>query len=363
MYDLATGIYTADQIRAMLMSDREVWYEFDLFDKNDVPIGQVTATGSIDYNATAKIQRAANLQIVEERDIDFLSEKIQPVMCLKTPTGEERFPLGVFYMSSPSRQASLGSVRRDIECYDMTLTLSDDKFTSRYKAAAGIKYDVAILNILASAGIEDAIVTPTDKVLAVDIEFALGTPKLDAINSLLAAINYNPIYANQNGRLVCEPYESPLHRIAQAEYITDKKSVIFAGVREEMDVFNLPNKVVRYLETADRGVLISEVTNTDPTSPLSTVSRGRTIVDVAAVQDIADQPTLNAYTAKVMDDFKIYQKVIFDTIAMPNHGNYDCIYVVDSELDIAGKYIEESWHLDLTLGGHMRHTARKVHSL
>ncbi len=363
MYDLATGIYSADEIRAMLTSDREVWYEFDLFDKNGIPIGQVTATGSIDYNATAKIQRAANLQIVEERDIDFLSEKIQPVMCLKTPTGEERFPLGVFFMSSPSRDASLGSVRRNIECYDMTLILSDDKFTSRYKVAAGIQYDVAILNILATAGIEDAIVTPTSKTLAVDIEFALGTPKIDAINSLLAAINYNPIYANQNGKLVCEPYESPLNRIAQAEYVTNKQSVIFAGVKETLDVFNIPNKVVRYLETAERGVMVSEVTNTDPTSPLSTVSRGRTIVDVAAVQDIADQATLNAYTSKVMDDFKIYQKVIFDTIAMPNHGNYDCIYVVDSELEIAGKYVEEAWNIDLSLGGHMRHIARKVYSL
>ena len=363
MYDLATGIYSAEQIRKMLTSDREVWYEFDLFNKNDVPLGQVTATGSIDYNATAKIQRAANLQIVEENEIDFLSEKIQPVMCLKTPTGEERFPLGVFFMSSPSRQASMGSIRRDIECYDMTLTLLDDKFTSRYKVASGIKYDVAILNILTSAGIEDAIVTPTDKSIAVDIEFALGTPKLDAINSLLAAINYNPIYANQNGRLVCEPYESPLHRIAQAEYVTDSKSVIFAGIKETQDVFNIPNKVVRYLETAERGVMIAEVTNADPASPLSTVSRGRTIVDVAAVQDIADQTTLNAYASKIMDDYKVYQKIIFDTIAMPNHGNLDCLYVINSELEIAGKYIEESWHLDLSLGGHMTHTARKVINL
>ena len=363
MYDLATGTYTAEQIRKMLTSDREVWYEYDLIDKNDVPLGQVTATGSIDYNATAKIQRAANLQIVEERDIDFSSEKVQPVMCLKTPTGEERFPLGVFYMSSPSRQASLGSIRRDIECYDMTLTLLDDKFTSRYKIATGTKYDVAIINILSSAGIEDAIVTPTDKVLMVDIEFTLGTPKLDAINSLLAAINYNPIYANQNGRLICEPYESPIHRLIQAEYVTDSKSVIFAGVKETLDVFNIPNKVVRYLETAERGVMIAEVTNNDPTSPLSTVSRGRTIVDIAAVQDIADQTTLEAYTSKIMDNFKVYQTIIFDTIAMPNHGNFDCIYVVDSELAISGKYIEESWHIDLTLGGHMRHTARKVYSV
>lgn len=363
MYDLATGIYTAEQIRDMLTSDREAWYEFDLLDKNDNPIGQVSATGTIDYNATATIKRAAQLQIVEEKDIDFLSEKVQPFMCLKTPTGKERFPLGVFYMSSPMREASVGSVRRNIECYDVTLALSDDKFTTRYKVSAGVRYDVAILNILALAGIEDAIVTPTDLTVKADIEFALGVSKLDAINALLAAINYNGIYANQNGRLVCEPYENPLNRVPDTEYITDSKSVIFSGIREELDIFNLPNKVVRYLESAERGVLIAEVTNTDPQSRLSTVSRGRTIVDIGAVSDIADQATLNAYTAKVMDEYKIYQRIIFDTITMPNHGNLDCLYVIDKELNLSGKYIEEAWHMDLSLGGHMTHTARKVYNV
>lgn len=363
MYDLATGIYSAEQIRDMLTSDREVWYEFDLLDKNDLPIGQVSATGFIDYNSTAAIKRAAQLQIIEANDIDFLSDKVQPFMCIKTPTGEERFPLGVFYMSSPTREATVGSVRRTIECYDVTLALSDDKFTTRYKVSAGIRYDVAILNILALAGISDAIVTPTDLTVKADIEFALGVTKLDAINKLLEAINYNSIYANQNGRLVCEPYQNPLNRVPDTEYITDAKSVIFSGIREELDIYNLPNKVVRYLESADRGVLIAEVTNTDPTSRLSTVSRGRTIVDIEPVDDIADQATLNAYTAKCMDNFKIYQRIVFDTITMPNHGNLDCLYVINKELDLSGKYVEEAWHMDLSLGGRMTHTARKVYSL
>ena len=66
MYDLATGIYTAEQIRDMLTSDREAWYEFDLLDKNDNPIGQVSATGTIDYNATATIKRAAAFYVFED---------------------------------------------------------------------------------------------------------------------------------------------------------------------------------------------------------------------------------------------------------------------------------------------------------
>lgn len=363
MYSLETGQYSEAQIRAMLTGDREVWYDFDLLDKNNIPIGQISASGSIDYNATVRIQRTAQLDLVETKDINFASDKIKPSMCLKTPTGTEKFPLGVFFMSSPTREASTGTVRRSVECYDMTLQLVEDKFTSRYKVAAGTLYTVAIQNILSSANITDAIITASDKELQNDIEFPFGMAKIEAINQLLKAINYNDIFANQNGKLVCEPYENPLTRQAQASYSTDKNSIIFSGVREELDIFNVPNKVVRYLESAERETMVSTITNSDPTSILSTVSRGRTIVDIQSVFDIADQTTLDNYTQRVMDDFKVYQRIIVDTAAMPNHGNYDCLYFIDKELDICGKYIEEAWHIDLKLGGHMQHTARKILSM
>lgn len=363
MYNLDTGQYTDEQIRDFLTSDREVWYEYDLLDKNNIPMGQVTATGSIDYNSTVKIQRTAQFEIVEERDINFLTDKVKPSMCLRTPKGIEKFPLGVFFMNSPERQAITGGVGRNIECYDTTLQLEDDKFTSRHTVTAGTNYATAIQSILNSAGITDARITSTTSTLAVAIDFPLGTSKLEAVNQLLAAINYNPIYADQNGRLVCEPYEDPLFRSPQASYITGSKSIIFSGVKEELDAFNIPNKVVRYLNSADRTTLISEVTNDDPENPLSTIARGRTIVDIASVNDIADQTTLDNYTARVMDGFKAYQRVVLETATMPNHGNMDCIYIVDKELALSGKYIEESWNLNLSLGGHMSHTLRKVNNL
>ena len=360
MYSLQTGEYSEAEIRAMLTSDREVWFEFDVLDKNEIPKGQITATGSIDYNSTVSIQRTAQLEIVEERDINFLSDKIKVSMCLKTPKGTEKFPMGVFLMSSPARQAHVGTVRREIECYDLTLMLKDDKFTTRYKVEKNLNYGQALTNIFATSGITDPLITPTTKSLANDIEFPLGMSKLEAINQLLSAINYNNVYTNENGRFVCEPYQDPLFRPAQASYITNDRSIIFAGVKEELDAFNIPNKVVRYLDSADRATLISEQTNTDADSPLSTVSRGRTIVDIKSVNDIADQTTLDDYTKRAMDGFKVYERVTIETATMPNHGNLDCLYVVDKELDISGKFIEESWNVQLTNGGRMKHVLRKV---
>lgn len=363
MYNLAFGTHSAEEMLDMLTRDRTIWYEYDLLDKEDAPLGKITAEGSIDYNATAGIQRCASLTIREEREIDFLSERVRPSMCMRTDSGIVHYPLGVFLMSSPSRKAGIGIVGRAIECYDKTQILADDKFDSVYKVSAGTNYIAAVSSILTSAGITDADLTITTKTLAADLEFRLGTSKLEAVNALLKAINYNPIYASASGRLVARPYEDPITRTIEASYVTNSRSIVFSGAEEELDIFNAPNKIVRYLETADRDVLIASVTNTDPLSKLSTVSRGRTIVDIEAVTDIADQATLEAYTQREAAEKKIYQKINFETAAMPNHESLDCLYIINKDLDIQGKYIELSWHLDMSVGGRMQHICRRAISI
>ena len=144
---------------------------------------------------------------------------------------------------------------------------------------------------------------------------------------------------------------------------TDENSIVFGGAEEELDIYNAPNKIVRYLENADRDVLISTVINDDPLSKLSTVSRGRTIVDIEPVSDIADLPTLNAYTQRVAAEKKIYQRIIFESAAMPNHESLDCLYIINRDLDINGKFIETAWSLDMRLGGRMKHTCRRAVSI
>lgn len=363
MYSLGQLGYTDAEMRKLLSQDRVVWYEFDLLDKDEKPLGKITATGSIDQNAGASIQRCASLSIREEREIDFLSERVKPSMCLETPNGIARFPLGVYLMSSPSRKSSSGSIGREIDCYDKTQILQDDKFTARYRCAKNTTYFANVAAIITSAGVTDFQVTTDVKELAADIEFEPGTSKLEAVNTLLESINYNPLYCDATGKLVGEPYQEPLLRTVDCSYDTGKNSITMPGASEELDVFDAPNKIVRYLESADRGFMISELTNTDPLSKLSTVSRGRTIVDIAAVNDIADQNTLDAYVARIATEKKIYQKILFNTAVMPNHGSNDCIYIVNKDLDVTGKYIETAWHIEMKTGGTMSHTCRKAVSL
>lgn len=361
MYSLAQNGYTWDEVLALLKTSRTVTYGFDILDKNDVAIGEVHSPDcKIFNNIDATIQRSCSLTIIEDKEIDFASERLRPYMKLKTETGMLVYPLGVFLMSSPQRQAQGGAVKRTVECYDKMQILTDDRFDSRYTVPAGTSYTAAVANIVLSTGINTVNIAPSQLETVTALEFPIGTSKLAACNELLAAINYYPLYADSFGFVRSKAYELPDGRSIDAFYATDKASIIQPGAQEELDIFGAPNKIVRYLENAERQFMISSVTNDDPNSKLSTVSRGRVITDIASVSDIANQGSLDAYVARVMAESKVYQKIVFETLNMPNHEYNDCLYIEDKELDIAGKYTEISWEMDLWTGGRMKHQCRKA---
>lgn len=363
MYSLETGSYSEREVLKALRSHRTVSYRYELLDKNDRPIGDVTASGSISFDSNSAIKRVASLSIAEGKEVDYLSDRIKPYMRLKVAGKMLEFPMGVFLMSSPSRQADAISISKNVECYDKTQILSDDKFDTRHLIRAGENYINAVATIIASAGITNYRLEASPLILRTDIEFALGTSKLLAINQLLKAINYNELWADSYGCIRATQYQQPEGRKIDIYYVPGKESIVVPGGEELLDTFQAPNKIIRYLENAESECIKAMVINSDPASKLSTVSRGRTIVDIEAVDDIADQATLEAYTQRVAAEKKIYQQVIFSSAVMPHHEFLDCLYLRNKELDVSGKFIETAWSIDMSVGGTMTHTCRKAVSI
>lgn len=361
MYDLAQGGYTSDEVARLLRQSRTVTYGFDILDKEERTIGSAHSSDCKIFNNTeASIQRSASLTLVESGDIDFISDRIRPYMTLHTEKGKLVYPLGLFLMSSPVRTPSGGSIRRSVECYDKTQILEDDKFDSRYVVQKQTAYTAAVAGIIATAGITQTNIEHSLFETEQDIEFPIGTTKLSAINTLLEAINYYPVYADSFGRITVKPYKLPSERTADVTYDTGQTSIVASGAQEDMDMFNVPNKIVRYLENAEREYLIASIQDDNPQSKLSTVSRGRTIVDVASVSDVPNQSALDTMVTKILAERQIYQTLNFETLNMPNHEYADCIYIDNREINVNGKFIETAWEMDLSVGGRMRHTCRKA---
>jgi hypothetical protein len=272
------------------------------------------------------------------------------------------WPQGVFLLTSPSRKSDPNRmVSREVEAYDQLIVLSDDKVVDRFTVPVGDLYTDAISAILGSM---DKNIESSTLTLPVAMEWEPGTSKLSIINDLLSAINYQSLFFDEYGQAIVTPYVSPTDRPPEFVYADDADSVTLPEVDQTIDLFSVANKWVLVVSDADRPALRSELTNDDPASLTSTVSRGRTIVDYRTESDAADQTTLDDKVARLaIEASQVFEEIDFNTALMPIHSHNDVYTFSFSNLVIDDKYAETAWEMTLAAGQSMKHTVRKVVSL
>lgn len=344
----------------MTMS-RKVSYRYELLNKDNLKIGDLDMiTGTIDCQADAKIKKSGSFQISESRfkDIDYLNDRICPYMIID----DVSYPLGVFLISGKNRQKRNGSIYRNIEAFDLTQILLEDRTTDRYYVSKGTSYYLLIRQLIESANIFNTQIVYTDLKVQRDREFELGTPKIDIINALLEEINYTNIYVNERGFISAKPYIIPTLREIQHQYIIGKNlKVQKDSLKEELDIFDVPNVYVGVVSNSEQATLKSKYINDNPASPMSTVSRNRNIVKVVDVNDIANGEVLNGYIKRVAyEESNAYSVINFDTLNEPDHSFGDCIYIKEPSFNLGHKYIETGWSMELKAGSIMSHTARRI---
>lgn len=367
MISLAVNSYMEDAIISQLHAstgNRDTKIRYELLNYNNIKIGEVSAiSGKVGLNSLAEIKRTGSFTLKDSdtKDIDWLNDRIRPVFCLRMPdSGFAEWSLGIFLLSSPRRQEINLKIQRDVEAYGQSLILREDKYDTRYRIVAGSKYTTAITGIINSAGISRVNLPDHPGTLAVDKEFEIGTPKLIAINELLAAINYSSLWVDESGYFVAQPYKLPSERESEYAYKNDRFSVIHNGAAEDVDLFNVPNKWVVVASNPENEPLVGRYINNNPASMTSTYNRHRVITDYREVKDIFDQETLDNYTKRIAYNASdIYGTLEFTTALMPHHSFLDCLFVEHTDLGVSAKYIETSWEMDLT-AGIMRHSARRV---
>lgn len=369
MQQLAQGGYTEAQVMDMLhykKGMRNIKFKYHLLDNKEVFKKELPyiLDCEITMSAFADIKRKATMRMKEDASINWLSDRIQVFFMLQVPGTETylEWSLGIFLLSSSERRNDGNLIIRQVTAYDGLQVLTDDKFVDTYTIAVNTSYFDAINDILVGAGINKINVQYTDKTLAITKEYDIGTPKLKAINDLLGEINYTQLWVDELGFYTAKPYVIPTERAIDYSYITDELSILHDGAQETLDTFNVPNRWVVIASNPETTPLKSVYTNTNPSSPTSTASRGRTIVDPPIyVNNVADQSTLDSYTErKAFDASQIYGYVPFETAIMPMHSYYDLVHLKYDVLNIDDKYTETEWRLPCRIGGRMQHSARKL---
>ncbi|WP_053957170.1 hypothetical protein [Inediibacterium massiliense] len=364
MLALARDGFTEDEVKKILhSSNRNIKFEYNLLDKNDIYKKTLDTVKScrVSYSSLGQLKSSASIKMKEDQTVDYLSDRIQPFVVFLRGKKKIKFPLGIFLLNSPKRKDENNTIYREIECYSKLQILIQDKFGERYFIPKGTNYITAIAQIIASTGETKINLVPKNAVLQTDKEFDIEKSKLEIVNELLKEINYYSLRVDEEGYFVSNPYVLPVDRTIEYEYVDNELSVIGEGATEELDLFNVPNVFVRYVNNPERPDMRSEYINDNKSSITSTVSRGMRIVDMKAINDIASQSDLDDLTRRdAYNASQVYGHVTFETAIMPFHEYLDCLYLRYNRLGINDKYIETSWEIDCKAGSKMRHTVRKV---
>ena len=347
----------------LLKSDkRRVSYEYGLADSKGNMIELVDIEdGKIDFDSTRTVMRSFS-GTARKSDVlsgSFLDRRLIPWMCVMD--GDitiERIPLGTFIIN-PSETYENGYGTVNISGYDYGKIALDDRVTSRFYVRAGESYTNVITGILTELYLNNEVEASlsTKNSMA---EYSIGTTKIDIINNLLTAINYNPLHFNSTGTPIADKYIEPELREIEMLYSDDNNSIIVDTVSVDTNKFDIPNKFVRYTEDPDSLYRISVYVNEDPNNEYSTVARGRTIVSSASVKDIASQAELDEYTKRVaLQSMAAVETISFKSLNMPYHEYRNCMLLNISTYGISGKYIETAWSMDLK-SGIMTHKVQKA---
>jgi len=352
----------------MTNNSRKVSFRYDLLNRNDIKIGTLdgVTNAKVTYGEFRVIKRSATfgLNVYMQKEIDFIRDQIQPWFILHMPTGGTvEWPLGIFLLESPSGKTK-GKLRsRNIGAYDKTIIIDQDRFDERHFIEAGTNFVGAITRILNTAGITKVNIAETHLTLPSDRELPIGMKKLHAVNELLSSINYTSVRVDEAGFMRADPYVEPARRPVTQVYNADKDSIVHPEISESLDIAGRPNVFIRVSVNVEKCTeMVATFANNDPQSPISTINRGRRIVNFEEIHGIANQETLESHVRRIgIESTSAFSHLTFSSALMPTHGSADTLLCIFPEV-FAGsqKWSETSWEMDLKFNGEMKHEARKV---
>ena len=313
----------------------------------------------IDCDSESEIKTSMAGSFLDDPEVNWLTDELKPYQIIN---GVEH-PVGVFPIGTAAPSYDKNGVKTvNVEAYDRCLILKQTKTESVLHLSAGTNYVQAVEQLLVEAGIALYLAAPTLEVLSTDREdWDIGSSYLSIINVLLAEINYGQIWFNSEGYAMVQPAKTPSVENIDHQYGTDQKiRVLMRPCSIETDAFNAPNVFVAICDNPDLSApLIATAVNDNPLSSLSTVKRGRRILEKTVVDNIASQAALDEYVQRrCMESMLASEVATISTANLPGHGVNDTVALVHP--DIEGIFQEVSWSLILAPGQTMLHKLRRA---
>lgn len=339
---------------------REVSFRYDLI-RDGVKWGELKADGaptvSMTYNAEIKL--AFSGTFLHNPQAQYLTDLIRPVMCIDGTW----YPLGEYAIGTVKERYSDGAPRVEIEAYDRSLYLHQATTSRRIMFAKGNRYLDVIQAILLENGIQRIIIPESvNDVLQTDREdWEIGTPYLTIVNKLLSEINFSSLWFDFDGNAQLTKYVPPNKAGVDHVYSSGEFSMLRADYERTEDIYTAYNVFVKVVNSPDYPFpLVARAINNDPSSPISTVRRGREITDPETqIDNIASQKALQEYVDNLMERSKLTTTTLsWSTANVPTHRIRDIVSL--SNQTFSGLVAETRWVMNLSYQGEMTHEGRVI---
>lgn len=318
--------------------------------------------GSVSRSAYATLHGTAQLQIA--RELAWGAALIRPYMTVTDGPTTMRFYLGAYFTHTPRTAPEQFPIVYAVDCYDILAAL-DDPVGDAYAVAAGASYLGQIEQILLSRGVlayhidqsARTATLPTDRTWPFDDR----TTWLTIVNDLLQAIGYAGIWSDWDGRLRCEPYQTPRERAEEWTYDTDPDTSMLSTNRVvTQELTKAPNRWVFYQQNRTDGAPPVdgdgryEYINQFSGQTSVEARGGRTVSRVVGL-DVADHAALEASAQRTIDaDIQVATHIDAETAPNPLHWHFDVLRMDDPAVGPPAKVLGKSWTLPLN-GDDMTH--------
>jgi hypothetical protein len=341
----------------------EIDYGLELIDRNLTVIEDISDQfwgGQVQRQSFATLH--GNAQIHLSMDLDWGTAIIRPYVILAGQGDSDgtnikaRFNMGAYFLATPKTVAL--NVPRIVEAvgYDILHALNDPVGES-YAVDAGVAYLDAVEAILLDRGYplgtyqidstSIATLLPAARTWPLDA----NTTWLKIVNDLLAAIAYQGVWSDWDGRLQVKKYASPLDRPVEWYYDTGEFTSMISPSREiDNDFYNTPNRWVAWRSNLTNNAAPIEGNGkftyvNQSNGPSSVDARDRTITKAFSVE-AADQVSLEARARITIDaDMTQTNKLRVSTSPNPLHWHFDRLLLNDPEIGALTEIQGTEWTL------------------
>ena len=239
--------------------------------KNNSVIDTITSA-SIDYDADSDTIYSANIVSTES-----LGEQYLRIYLVTTQDGiTERYPLGTFLVQTPSSKFD-GKVHDiSVDAYSPLLELKDGMPPIGYTVLKNTNIMNVVYNICREqlrAPVTEAI---NSEKLTDNFTADISENWLSFTSALIANAKYK-FALDELGEVIFTPIQEASSLQPRFTYSDDKLSILQPEITVNRDLYGIPNVVeVMYANAGNR--MYTKIVNDDPSSPVSTVNRGREIL-------------------------------------------------------------------------------------